>query len=89
MIVFLERAFCQGAETRNRRLREYPVEHGVSRSLSVGLSGWDGSNGSNGRGGSITVAYDPQAKPYLAVLHLSNVGGPNPVFNEETVAPLW
>jgi hypothetical protein len=56
---------------------------------SDGVSGHDGSNGSDGRGGSITVTYDPQAKPYLAVLRLSNVGGPKPVFQEETIAPLW
>jgi hypothetical protein len=56
---------------------------------SDGMSGQDGSNGSNGRGGAITVTYDPQAKPYLAVLRLSNAGGPKPVFNEEAVAPLW
>ncbi|HEX4426209.1 MAG TPA: hypothetical protein VH079_12495 [Terriglobales bacterium] len=56
---------------------------------SDGSSGQDGSNGSNGRGGAITVTYDPQAKPYLAVLRLSNVGGPKPVLNEEAVAPLW
>jgi hypothetical protein len=59
---------------------------------SSGSSGSDGRNGydgSPGRGGSITVTYDPQAKPYLATIHLSNQGGPKPVFNEETVAPLW
>ncbi len=56
---------------------------------SDGMSGHDGSNGSQGRGGSITVTYDPQAKPFLPVLRLSNVNGPKPVFNEETVAPLW
>jgi hypothetical protein len=40
-------------------------------------------------GGSITVTYDPQAKPYLAVIHLSNSNGPKPVFMEEPVALLW
>jgi hypothetical protein len=63
-----------------------------SPSGSSGRSGSDGRNGSDGspgRGGSITVTYDPQAKPFLAVLHLSNIGGPPPVFKEETVAPLW
>jgi hypothetical protein len=54
-----------------------------------GSDGRDGSNGSPGRGGSITVTYDPQAKPYLAALHLSNRGGPTPVFKEAAVAPLW
>jgi hypothetical protein len=59
---------------------------------SNGMSGSDGRNGfdgSPGRGGSITVTYDPQAKPFLAAIHLSNKGGPAPVFNEEPVAPLW
>jgi hypothetical protein len=59
---------------------------------SSGNSGSDGRNGfdgSPGRGGSITVTYDPQAKSYLAAIHLSNNGGPPPVFQEQTVAPLW
>jgi hypothetical protein len=59
---------------------------------SSGLSGADGRNGfdgSPGRGGSITVTYDPQAKPFLATIRLSNQSGPKPVFNEEAVAPLW
>lgn len=30
-----------------------------------------------------------QAKPYLYALHLSDQGGPAPVFKEEPVAPLW
>ena len=51
-----------------------------------GRPGWDGSSGS---GGSITVTYDPAVAPYLGVIHLSNRGGPAPVFNEEPVAPLW
>jgi hypothetical protein len=54
-----------------------------------GMSGHDGMDGSPGRGGSITVTYDPQAKPYLTVIHLSNRGGPTPVFEEQPVAPLW
>ncbi len=54
-----------------------------------GADGLNGSDGSPGRGGSITVTYDPQAKPYLTTIHLSNAGGPKPVFNEEPVAPLW
>src|ERR1035441_6846700 len=54
-----------------------------------GNSGRAGSDGSRGRGGSITVTYDPQARPYLAKIHLSNRGGPAPVFKEEAVAPLW
>src|SRR6202047_2057736 len=58
---------------------------------SSGMAGSDGRNGfdgSPGRGGSITVTYDPPGKPYLAALHLSNRGGPAPVFKEEPVAPL-
>ncbi len=54
-----------------------------------GSSGHDGLNGSSGNGGPITVIYDPQAKPYLGVIRLSNPGGPRPVFREEPVAALW
>jgi hypothetical protein len=54
-----------------------------------GSDGRNGSDGSPGKGGSITVTYDPQAKPYLTAIHLSNQGGPKPVFTEEPVAPLW
>jgi hypothetical protein len=60
-----------------------------------GNSGRDGSDGRNGfdgspgRGGSITVTYDPQVKPFLATIRLSNQGGPKPVFIEAPVAPLW
>ena len=54
-----------------------------------GSDGRSGSDGSPGGGGIITVAYDPQAKPFLAVIHLSNRGGPPPTFKEEPVAPLW
>jgi hypothetical protein len=63
-----------------------------SPSGSSGSSGSDGRNGSDGapgRGGSITVTYDPQAKPFLTAIHLSNRGGPPPVFKEETVPALW
>ncbi len=56
---------------------------------SNGSDGRNGSDGSPGKGGSITVTYDPQAKPFLAAIHLSNRGGPPPVFKEEPVAPLW
>ncbi len=59
------------------------------RNGNDGLSGQDGMNGSNGRGGAITVTCDPQAQPYLATLHLSNRGGPHPVFQEAPVPPLW
>jgi hypothetical protein len=54
-----------------------------------GHSGQDGMNGPSGSGGSITVTYDPQVKPYLTAIHLSNQGGPKPVFQEQPVAPLW
>ena len=56
---------------------------------SAGSDGRSGSDGSPGRGGPITVTYDPTVKPYLAIIHLSNKGGPAPVFQESTVAPLW
>jgi hypothetical protein len=59
------------------------------RSGSDGSNGRDGNSGSAGRAGSITVTYDPQAKPFLAAIHLPNQGGPPPVFTEQSVAPLW
>ena len=60
-----------------------------------GMSGTDGSSGRNGfdgspgRGGTITVTYDPQAKPFLTAIHISNQGGPSPVFKEEPMDSLW
>lgn len=54
-----------------------------------GLDGHDGISGLPGSGGLITVTYDPQAKPYLGIIHLSSWNGPAPVFKEETVAALW
>lgn len=56
---------------------------------SDGSSGRDGWDGPAGKGGSITVTYASEAKAYLSVIHLSNRGGPAPVFKEEAVAPLW
>jgi hypothetical protein len=56
------------------------------RDGSDGHNGWDGPQG---KGGSITVIYDPKAKPFLSMIHLSNKNGPPPVFKEESVAPLW
>jgi hypothetical protein len=56
---------------------------------SSGSDGRSGSDGPPGRAGNITVTYDPQAKPYLTALHLSNRGGPKPVFLEKSVAPIW
>ena len=53
---------------------------------SDGRNGWDGSPG---KSGSITVTYDPQAKPFLDVIRLSNEDGPPPVFREAPVTPLW
>lgn len=63
-----------------------------SPSGSNGLDGTDGRSGfdgSPGRGGLITVTYDPQAQPYVAVIHLSSHNGPAPVFREAAVAALW
>ncbi|WP_353070091.1 hypothetical protein RBB75_07785 [Tunturibacter empetritectus] len=54
-----------------------------------GLDGRDGSNGTAGNAGAITVIYDPQTKPFLTALHIGGHGGPQPVFEEEAVAPLW
>jgi hypothetical protein len=54
-----------------------------------GASGRNGFDGSPGKGGRITVTYDPQAKPFLAAIHLSHQYGPDPLFREEPVAPLW
>lgn len=54
-----------------------------------GMDGRNGFDGSAGRGGLITVTYDPQVKQYLSLIHLSSANGPKPVFAEETVAALW
>jgi hypothetical protein len=54
-----------------------------------GSDGRNGFDGSPGKGGPITVIYDPQAKPFLTAIHLSNKGGPPPVFREEPVPVLW
>jgi hypothetical protein len=56
---------------------------------SSGLDGQDGSSGSDGGGGLIAVTYDPSVAPYLSALILSSPGGPGPVLNEASVAPLW
>ena len=59
---------------------------------SDGRAGMDGRNGWDGpqaKGGSITVTYDPAAKAFLSMIHLSNKNGPAPIFKEEPVAPLW
>jgi len=54
-----------------------------------GLAGHDGSDGSAGSGGRITVTYDPQVKPWLGIVHLSASNGPRPVYQQQTVPPLW
>jgi hypothetical protein len=57
-----------------------------------GSDGSDGLNGSDGRSGDpglITVTYDPQAKPYLSTIRTPTQGRPAPVYNQQTVAPLW
>lgn len=59
------------------------------RNGSDGLNGHDGFDGFAGGAGSFVVTYDPQAKPFLTAIHLSNPGGPTPVFREEPVPPLW
>ncbi|HTC95338.1 MAG TPA: hypothetical protein VK699_17970 [Terriglobales bacterium] len=59
------------------------------RDGSNGSDGTSGFDGSSGRGGAIFVTYDPQAKPFLNAIRLSNQGGPAPVFTEEPVGPLW
>lgn len=59
------------------------------RSGNDGHNGQDGWSGPQGRGGTITVTYDPQAKSFLGAIHLSNQNGPPPAFKEEPVAPLW
>ena len=56
---------------------------------SEGRDGRAGSDGSPGRAGTIAITYDPQAKPFLNLLHTSNPGGPPPTFTEAPVAPLW
>ena len=56
---------------------------------NAGSDGRNGFDGSPGRGGSITVTYDPQVQPYLTAIRLSSKGGPPAVFKEEPVAPLW
>ena len=54
-----------------------------------GTDGRSGFDGPPGKGGRITVTYDPATKLDLSALHLSSRGGPPPGFNEEPVAPLW
>jgi hypothetical protein len=59
------------------------------RSGTDGSDGHDGLSGSPGRGGAITVIYDPQVKPFLSAIHVPRADGPAPTFREEPVGPLW
>jgi hypothetical protein len=54
-----------------------------------GQPGAAGNDGPQGKGGLITVTYDPQVQPYMGLIHLSSQNGPKPVINEAPVAPLW
>lgn len=57
-----------------------------------GLSGLDGRNGFDappGRGGLITVTYDPEIGIALNAIHVSSKNGPPAVFKERSVDPLW
>lgn len=59
---------------------------------SSGSSGMDGRNGSDGpagRGGLITMTYDPDAQPYLDAIHLSHLNGPAPDFRKQSIPLLW
>jgi hypothetical protein len=56
---------------------------------SNGADGRSGFDGPMGKGGSITVTYDPAAKAYLGVMHLSSRNGPPQVFAQQPVDPLW
>lgn len=61
---------------------------------SDGTAGRDGSDGGPGRAGTLTVTFDPRARPFLGALRLLNRDGagrqgPPPVLREEPVAPLW
>jgi hypothetical protein len=59
------------------------------RNGSNGADGRNGLDGSPGRGGVISVIYDPQVKPYLVVLHFPALRGPQPIYNQRPVVPLW
>lgn len=62
-----------------------PNGHDGSNGLD-GRSGWDGPRG---KGGLITVTYDPQVRPFLSALHLSSRNGPAPLYKEAPVSPVW
>jgi len=54
-----------------------------------GLDGRNGWDGPQGKGGLITVTYDPQVRPFLSALHLSSRNGPVPLYKEAPVSPIW
>ncbi|MFT3868345.1 MAG: hypothetical protein QM715_07595 [Nibricoccus sp.] len=54
-----------------------------------GTNGRDGFSAPAGNGGAITVIYDPSAQPYLGTILLSSRNGPAPVFQQESLGPLW
>jgi len=51
-----------------------------------GSKGWDGPMG---KGGLITVRYDPTVTPYLKLIHVSSRNGPAPLYHQESVAAVW
>lgn len=59
------------------------------RSGSDGHDGLPGNDGFSGRGGTITIIYDPAVKSYLPVIKTSNRGAPAPVYQEGPVGILW
>lgn len=56
---------------------------------SNGLDGRNGWDGPQGKGGIITVTYDPQVRPFLGALHLSSRNGPAPLYKEAPISSLW
>jgi hypothetical protein len=59
------------------------------RDGSNGLDGRNGFDGPQGKGGLITVTYDPRVRLSLSVLHLSSRNGPAPLYKEAPVSPIW
>jgi hypothetical protein len=59
------------------------------RDGSNGRDGRNGFDGPQGKGGLITVSYDPQVRSFLSVLHLSSRNGPAPLYKEALVSPIW
>ena len=54
-----------------------------------GRDGLDGHDGLDGAPGSITVAIDPAAAPWLGDFHFKNVDGPAPVITTAPVTLAW